>query len=188
MLDNEVRLGGTVERVTVSPQKDWVNGSLKLKTPTVELWVKVAGLSVGDKALERLEKLPGAAIVIRGRMSSYDLKAKPPDYPVGRTVWELSMGKDGYLLSRPESAGQINLAFFVCKVRRQKVGDDGRLRVEVGIRYARPKTNDFGTHSARVRCPEGTVLVDEQEIFVHGRLQVDTLGALVDADTIVTRP
>jgi hypothetical protein len=185
MLDNEVRLGGTVEQVTVRPAKDWVNGSLKLKTPTFETWVKIGGLSVGDKALERIQALPGKHVVLQGRLSSYDLKAKPPDYPDARTVWELAIGKNGYWLGIPNG---VNVAFCVGKVKRTKVADDGSVRAEIGIRYSKPSTNDFGTYSARVRCPAGTTLQVEQEIFFTGHLMVDSLGVLLDATAVISRP
>lgn len=190
MLDNEVRLGGVVEYVRVKPQKTWVNCSLKLRGPgDFEYWVKVGGLNVGDRALQRVQDLKGNAVIIRGGMSSYAMPAKPPDYPNDRTIWELSMGKSGYLLVRKSDALEVNTACFVGRVVRSKADSNGRLGLEVTIRYARPKTKDYGSHSARVRCPEGiTEIEDDAEIFVVGRVITDRLGALVVAQQLAQRP
>lgn len=189
MLDNEARLGGVVTWVRIKPAKSWVNCTLKLQHGDTKHSVKVSGINLGDRVIERIENLKGKAIIIRGRMGSYTLKARPPEYPKDRVVFELGMGKNAYFMAQEQYAQQVNQAFFCCKVQKSKTDSDNRLRALVKIRYAKPDSKEFGTYSARVRCPEGIEeLGVDEEVWVTGRLVLDDLGVLVDAHAVVRRP
>lgn len=194
MLDNEVRIGGVVKWVNIKPAKSWVKGTLKLQRPDFIVPVKVSSLQPGDRAVQQLQELKGKAIVIRGRLSSYVLRAKPPEYPKARTVYEVGMGKTQWLLARPDHAHTMNLAVCVCKVAETRVDSTGRLRALVNVRYTKPSNEtggrpQYGSYIARVACPPGIEQLNtDEEIFVAGVVDHDSLGILVNAHTLVRRP
>jgi hypothetical protein len=187
MLKNQLVLSGTVEVVKIDTHpKGWINGKLKLSTPNAAFWIAVKGLTAGHRAMQLLPALEGKRILVDGRLSSWTAKAKPPDYPDARTFYEVAMGKSGYMFLA-EDQEPVNYVSCVGKVQQTRPDGQGVLYAEVGIPYKNPRDENYGTYYARVRCPEGTELSINEEIYVEGMIH-EQKGAVVHAARVLRRP
>jgi hypothetical protein len=187
MIKNELVLSGTVEVVKIETHpKGWINGKMKLKTESGDHWISIKGLTAGHRAMQLLPELKGKHVMIDGRLSSWTAKARPPEYPDARTFYEIAMGKNGYMFMA-EGQEPVNRTAFGGKVQRTDTDKTGVLYAEVGIPYKNPKTEQYGSYYARVRCPSGVSLDEGEEIYIEGTIE-DRKGAVVNATRIVQRP
>jgi len=184
MLENLVLLTGTVAHVSIKPKSTWVQGSFKLDCGDFQTWIEIKGLNPADRAIQMLEGLKDQQIILRGRFTSYVMKANPPEYPNETKRYQISVSKGAIDLVDGEVG--VNYCMFSGVVHEARETGAGVLFAEVGITYHNPSNDTYGTYITRIQCPTGTVLEPKEKIVVIGTIaEGDAKGMLVHASQIL---
>ena len=183
MLENLVMLTGTVTQVSVKPKENFIQVSLKLECEDFQPWVEVKGLSQADRMIQTIQDLKGQQVVLRGRLSSYVMKANPPKYPNETKRYQIAVSKGG--IDEAINPAPLNYCMFGGTIQEVKTSAAGDVFTQIGVPYHNPKENIYGTYITRVRCPKDTTLEKGTKVVVVGSLMwPDNNGVLVNATQI----
>lgn len=181
MNENTAFLTGTLSHIKIEDKGTWLKGSALLKGADVDLWIEIKSLAKGDRAIQTLPQLEGQRVLVRGRLSSYTMKAKPPQYPNDRTFYQFAVPKNSI---QPISDGpDVNRCAFIGKVLEARQNEAGTWFAEMALPYRDVKNNTFREYLARVRFGDRVITKGDQ-LFVEGRVQVVNKAVLVDAQIV----
>lgn len=155
---NSATLVGKVEVVSTKEMgqgaKTWINCGIKIKNDKgLDLWFDVRGVNKAGKEMEWLPKLKDKYLFVDGRLTSYQNKED-------QTVYGISASKGGlHRISESDvdyltETGHGGIARLSGKIESVKSNPNGDYFIKVGIRYMKPKDNDFGYYYTRIQCPK----------------------------------
>ena len=184
MLENTAFVTGVLSQIKLEDKGTWIKGSALLKQPGLDLWIEIKGLDKADRAMRDLPLMDGQHVLVRGRLSSFTMQAKPPTYPNARVFYTFAVPKSSIEKVNPTQP-EVNSCLFVGgTVNKAENNSTGVCFAEVSLPYRDVKNKVFKDYLARVRCPEGTSVVEGEKISMTGTITVSNKKLMLHGQTL----
>jgi len=184
VLENTAFVTGVLSHIKLEDKGTWIKGSALLKQPGLDLWIEIKGVEKADRAVQSLPELDGQRVLVRGRLSSFVMKANPPNYPNSRVFYTFAVPKSS-IEKIDDAQADVNWGSFVGgTVNKAESNSTGICFAEVALPYRDVKNKVFKDYLARVRCPEGITVTEGEKISMTGTISVSNKKLMLNGQTL----